>query len=233
MPVVRTWAFNERPAAQDAASIQPAPGVFREEGLQALDQAIAEAKARGLRAIVTLVDNWSYYGGLDTYAQWAGKSHDAFYGDAQIMGYWKAYAAALLARVNTVTGVRYRDEPAILAWELGNEFRCQSCAGTGRLHDAVAGLAAFLKAQGATQLIADGGEGFDDDPGLWSLSNRDPVSGGQGASFSTLPQIAELDLLSYHVYPANYGLNPDADAREWFVKHQQLAAAGGKVAYAG
>src|SRR5207237_4177976 len=74
MPVVRTWAFNERPAAQDAASIQPAAGTYREEGLQALDQSIAEAKARGLRAIVTLVDNWSNYGGLDAYAQWAGKS---------------------------------------------------------------------------------------------------------------------------------------------------------------
>src|SRR5439155_21724102 len=155
------WAFTERPAAQDAASIQPAAGTYREEGLQALDQSIAEAKARGLRAIVTLVDNWSNYGGLDAYAQWAGKSHDAFFTDAQVKGFWKAYAAMLLARVNTVTGVRYRDEPAILAWELGNEFRCQSCAGTHEMHDAVAELAAYLKSLRPSQLIADGGEGFD------------------------------------------------------------------------
>src|SRR5262249_52328080 len=56
MPVVRTWAFNERTAAQDPASLQPSPGVYREEGLQALDQSVAEAKARGLRVILTLVD---------------------------------------------------------------------------------------------------------------------------------------------------------------------------------
>ena len=232
MPVVRTWAFNERPAAQDPASIQPAPGTYREQGLQALDQSIAEVKARGLRAIVTLVDNWNYYGGLPTYAQWAGKSHDDFFTDAQMQGFWKAYVAMLLDRANTVTGVRYKDEPAILAWELGNEFRCPSCAGSTRLHDAVAELAAFVKSLAPSQLISDGGEGFDDNPSLWQLSNTYPVNGGQGASFSTLPQIPELDLLSYHVYPSNYGL-ADADVQEWFVKHQQLASAGGKVAFPG
>src|SRR5262249_27466719 len=84
LPAVRTWAFNERPAAQDVASIQPAPGTYREEGLQALDQAVAEAKARGLRVIVTMVDNWNYYGGLPQYAAWAGKQHDDFFGDAQM-----------------------------------------------------------------------------------------------------------------------------------------------------
>jgi PKD repeat protein len=232
MPVVRTWAFNERTAAQDPASIQPSPGVFREEGLQALDQSIAEAKARGLRVILTLVDNWSYYGGLDRYAAWAGKSHDDFFTDSQMKGWWKAYAAALLARVNTVTGVRYRDEPAILAWELGNEFRCHTCAGSSKLHAAIAELAAYLRSLGPTQLIADGGEGFDDQPSLWSLSNSYPVGGSEGASFSTLSAIPELDLLSYHVYPVSWGLSAD-DSLKWFDGHQRIAAQGGKVAYPG
>src|SRR5260221_10133692 len=73
-------------------------------------------------------------------------------------GWWKAYASMLLARVNTATGIRYRDEPAILAWELGNEFRCSSCAGTHKLHDAIGELASYLKSLGPTQLISDGGD---------------------------------------------------------------------------
>jgi mannan endo-1,4-beta-mannosidase len=233
MPVIRTWAFNERAVAQDPATLQPAPGQYHEEGLVGLDQSIAEAKARGLRVILTLADNWSYYGGLDQYAQWAGKTHDDFFTDEEMKGWWKSYARMLLPRVNTLTGIRYRDEPAIFAWEIANELRCEACAHTTKLHDAIAELAAALRALGPSQLIADGGEGFDDNPSLWSLSNRYPVSGAEGASFSTLSSIPELDLLSYHVYPINWGLNPDADVSGWIDGHQSLAAQGEKVAYPG
>ena len=36
---------------------------------------------------------------------------------------YRGFFAALLSRVNTVTGVAYRDDPTIFAWELINEPR--------------------------------------------------------------------------------------------------------------
>src|SRR5262249_1158800 len=141
MDVVRTWAFND---TTDSAGIRPAPGMYNEPGLRGLDRAIAEAKSRGIRVILTLTNNWPDYGGLDAFAGWAGKQHDDFFVDAQMKAYWKDYATMLANRVNTVTGVAYRDEPAIFAWELGNELRCPSCRGTRLLVDTEQELAQHL-----------------------------------------------------------------------------------------
>jgi mannan endo-1,4-beta-mannosidase len=231
IPVVRAWAFND---TTDTSSIRSAPGSYNEIGLRGLDRAVAESKGRGLRIILTLVNNHDRYGGLDQYATWAGKRRDDFFGDAQMIGYWKEYVALLAARVNTFTGVAYRDEPAILAWELANEFRCPSCRGTTRLADTVRELARFAKQVLPNHLLGDGGEGFDEVPSLYpGLSNRYPVSGDEGAAFHQLLAVEELDLLSYHMYPSSWMLNPTRDVIIWIDSHQTLARMAGKVAYLG
>jgi mannan endo-1,4-beta-mannosidase len=238
LPVARIWGFND---SKDASSIRRSPEEgFREEGLRGLDQAVWEAKRRGIRLIIPLVNNWAEYGGLPAYAAWASHlyggtfSHDDFYTSAQMKQWWKDYALMLLNRVNTFTGIAYRDEPAILAWEIGNELRCSSCAGTARLPDAVAELAGFLRQIAPNQLIADGGDGFDDNPAPYvGLSNLYAVRGDDGASFSKLGRIDALDMLSYHFYPRDYGFSTSRDAEIWIERHQSLAAVTGKVAYLG
>jgi mannan endo-1,4-beta-mannosidase len=238
LPVARIWGFND---SLDESSIRRSPDEgFREQGLRGLDQAVWEAKRRGIRLILPLVNNWAEYGGLPAYASWAAKlydspvDHDAFFSDARMRQWWKDYAFMLMNRVNTFTGVAYRDEPAILAWEIGNELRCASCAGTTRLPDAIAELASFLKDIAPNQLIADGGDGFDDDPMPYvGLTNFYAVRGDEGCSFSKLARVDALDMLSYHFYPRNYGFSTPRDAELWIVRHQALATATGKVAYLG
>jgi mannan endo-1,4-beta-mannosidase len=239
LPVVRIWGFNDSP--RDASSIRHSPKEgFREEGLRGLDQAVWEAKRRGIRLIIPLVNNWNEYGGLGAYAAWATDElggtweHDDFFRSPRLRQWWKDYVFMLVNRVNTFTGVAYKDEPAILAWEIGNELRCQSCRGTTLLPDAIDELATFLKALAPDQLVADGGDGFDDDPSLYAgLSNFYAVRGDEGASFSKLARIEALDMLSYHFYPRNYGFEHARDAAVWFDRHNAIAAVTGKIAYLG
>jgi mannan endo-1,4-beta-mannosidase len=237
LPVARIWGFND---SADRSSIRSGPNEFHEAGLRGLDQAIWEAKRRGIRLIVPLVNNWADYGGLPAYAEWATKedgvprAHDDFFFDPRLRRYWKDYVDVLAARVNTFTGVAYRDEPTILAWEVGNEFRCARCRGNSRLVDTVRELADYLRRAFPRHLIADGGEGFDDDRAAYlGLSNDYPVRGDDGASFSRLAALEELDMLSYHYYPQSYGLLSEADTQVWITRHQAIALVYGKVAYLG
>ena len=64
------------------------------------------------------------------WATWADPTytsplHDDFYTSPLMRGWYKSWASTLISRVNTITGVAYRNEPAIFAWELANEPRCQ------------------------------------------------------------------------------------------------------------
>ena len=238
LPVARIWGFND---SKDGSSIRRSPEEgFREEGLRGLDQAVWEAKRRGIRLVIPLVNNWSEYGGLPAYAAWASKAfggtytHDDFFSSAQMKQWWKDYVYMLVNRVNTFTGIAYKDEPAILAWEVGNELRCQTCRGTTALVDTVAELATFLKQLAPKQLVSDGGDGFDDDPTPYvGLSNLYAVRGDEGASFSKLARVEALDMLSYHFYPRNYGFSTALDAQIWIERHQAIAMIAGKVAYLG
>src|SRR4051812_42357960 len=95
------------------------------DGLQRLDYAIAKAGADGLKVVIPFTNNWRDFGGMDQYVSWAGLSHhDDFYSNATIRQWYQDWIAHVLNRVNTITGVAYKDDPTIMTWELANEPRC-------------------------------------------------------------------------------------------------------------
>ena len=240
LPVVRTWAFNNV-AGGDSSVIETAPGQYSETALVGLDTTVAEAKKRGIRLILTLTNYWKDYGGLPQYATWAGASSaDAFYTNTTMQGYFKDYATMLSNRTNTVTGVAYKDEPAILAWKIANELRCPTCADSSAMLATVDAMSKFLKSLFPNQLIADGGEGMDDTPGNWgTLSNTYPISGYERESYTGMVKLSALDMVSYHYYPVDWGLaatpttTVNSDAQVWIDGHAALAGAAGKVDYWG
>jgi len=99
------------------------PGQLNEEAMRVLDQVLETANRRGVRLIIPLIDQNSWWGGIEEFAGFRGKSRDAFWTDPQIKADYKDLVRTVLTRVNTRTGVSYLDDKAVLAWELGNELQ--------------------------------------------------------------------------------------------------------------
>lgn len=98
------------------------PGRFNEEGFRVLDMVLQIANEKGVRVIVPFVDNWSWWGGITEYAGFRGKPKEAFWTDRQVIEDFKQTVRHLVTRTNTLTGIPYREDKAILCWETGNEL---------------------------------------------------------------------------------------------------------------
>jgi mannan endo-1,4-beta-mannosidase len=156
--------------------------------------------------------------------------HDDFYTDPVIRGWFKGYLSMLLQRVNTVTGVAYRDEPAILGWELANEPR--SSDPTGRVVAAwLEEMSAFAKSIDPNHLVGSGEEGGDVDPSSFPAAAREVpawlLDGTTGVSFRRNSALANLDFASLHLYAETWSI-PAAAGNSWIRDHQRLAEALGK-----
>jgi hypothetical protein len=124
--VTRTYTLSVRKEGDDPAIPRHVlgPGKFNEDAFRALDKVLEVANETGVRVIIPFVDNWVWWGGIQEYAAFRGKGKDAFWTDDQVIADFKKTIAYVLNRVNTCTGVRYKDDKAILAWETGNELQC-------------------------------------------------------------------------------------------------------------
>ena len=106
---------------------------FNEDALNSLDHLLDACNRHGIRLIIPLVDHWHWIGGMDGYVWLAGEADGTptqsgfqdwaweFYSSEKCMDYFKQMITHLLNRTNSVTGVKYMDDPAILCWETGNE----------------------------------------------------------------------------------------------------------------
>ena len=124
------------------------PGKFNEAAFRTLDEVLAAANRTGVRLIIPLVDNWPWMGGRAEYAGFRGKTKNDFWTDPQLIADFKETIRFILTRTNTVTGVRYADDPAILCWETGNEI--ESPAPWTRE------IAHYIKSLDANHLVMDG-----------------------------------------------------------------------------
>jgi len=148
--VVRTYTLSVRkPSDPDGMPrFVLGPGEFNEEGFETLDMVLEVARAKNVRLIIPLVNNWKWWGGVAEYAAFRGKGRDAFWTDPQLIEDFKETVRFVLERVNTRTGIAYKNDPTILAWETGNELHCP--------HEWTHQIAAFMKELDSNHLVVDG-----------------------------------------------------------------------------
>ncbi|XWS54176.1 hypothetical protein CRYUN_Cryun10bG0067300 [Craigia yunnanensis] len=208
LTVCRTWAFND--GGYDA--LQISPGQFDERVFKALDYVIAEARQHGIRLLLSLVNNLQAYGGKTQYVKWAwqegvglSSSNDSFFFDPSIRKYFKNYVLTVLTRKNTITGIEYRNDPTIFAWELINEPRCMSDPSGDTLQDWLEEMTAFIKSIDKNHLLTIGLEGFYGPKSLKkSTVNPEEWASILGSDFVRNSNITNVDFTSVHIYPDNW-----------------------------
>ena len=103
-----------------ALCVEPEQGKFNEAAFQASDYALVAAKRNGIRIIISLIGDCATctLGGIGQYLAWSGKKNPQdFFTDPALIAAYEKHIDAVLNHVNALTGVRYKDDPTILAWE--------------------------------------------------------------------------------------------------------------------
>jgi len=201
------------------------PGKFNEEAFKGLDRVLQIANEVGVRLIIPFVDNWKWWGGPAEYAAFRGKSRDDFWVDPELVADMKATINYVINRKNSLTGVSYKDDKAILAWETGNELR-PPFAWTRE-------IAAYIKTLDRNHLLLEGVHYTNlstealDDPNLDILSSHH--YGNPVASLEAITANAEMARGKKPYIVGEYGLIPTQDlvAITDTIIHQGIA--GGMV----
>ena len=197
LTVGRVWIVGEGPPDADEwfrrdHLFRAGPDGWIEASYQQLDRVLAEARAQGVRLILTLGNHWSDFGGVPAYLHWAGlpvegAARDAFYSDERTRAWYRAGLDRLLQRTNSVTGLRYIDDPTIFAWELLNESEVATPDGAEARRRWIVEMARHVKTVDKNHMVAPGLIGY--------------VTRAERAEWVRVHRLAEVDYCDSHLYP--------------------------------
>jgi mannan endo-1,4-beta-mannosidase len=155
------------------------PRKYNEEAFRATDKMIQLAEEYNVRLIIPFIDQHNFGASHRVFARIHGKQD--FYRHAREE--FKQFITDLMARRNHFTGRLYRDEKAVLAWQLGNELSPPP--------DWESEIAAHLEKVAPNHLVAS------------ALHLRE-VAANQSALqklHRNLIRDPNLDIIDYHLYP--------------------------------
>ncbi len=106
-------------------------GVYNDQQFAEFDYILYSAAQHNIRVIPVFENYWEAYGGIDTRLSWEGLATGQanrwrFFNQSACPGcftQYKNYVNYALNRTNHYTGVKYKDDPTVFAWELMNEPR--------------------------------------------------------------------------------------------------------------
>nr|GMC96965.1 mannan endo-1,4-beta-mannosidase 7 [Ipomoea batatas] len=218
LTVARTWAFSDG----GYRALQYAPGSYNEDVFKGLDFVIAEARKYGLKLILSLANNYESFGGKKQYVDWAREqgqyltSDDDFFRNSLVKGFYKNHVKTVLNRRNTFTGVVYKNDPTIMAWELMNEPRCTSDPSGKTIQSWIMEMAYYVKSLDSNHLLEAGLEGF---YGGTSPQRTHLNAFNIGTDFIANNQIPAIDFATTHSYPDQWMSSSDDQAQLAFLSN--------------
>ena len=221
--------------------LQSKPREYPEQGWRRLDYAVYLANVYDIKLIIPMMNEWPEFGGLDTYMNWANDLPEEeaaqiaelvanrknmgnneyenaikemrylFWDSADAQGIYFDYVKHMLNRVNTYTGVAYKDDPGIMIWEVMNEPRYgpwgENNSGS-KVRTFLTKASELIKSIDSNHLVGTGEEGFfrqtDIDRPLttypWKAAN------GEGVAWVDNSRIETIDVLSIHCWPYQWSM---------------------------
>lgn len=188
-------------------TLQKEPGVYNDTIFDGLDFLLAEMGKRQMYAVLYLNNSWEWSGGYSKYLNWTGHGKEpipAIDGWDAFGGYVSKYAACddchklfldhvkhVVSRTNRYTGKKYTDDPAIMAWQVGNEPRAFSNEAKPAFAKWLSETTRTIRQLDANHLISIGSEGrmgCENDMSLFEEIHADP----------------NVDYLTMHIWPKNW-----------------------------
>lgn len=191
-----------------APPFQPTQGVFDSRQLDGLDFLLVEMKKRNIKAVLYLSNNWDWSGGFLQYLTWNGLLEDSimrrklswdenrdyvskFYTCQTCTDAYDVQLKEIVNRVNSVSGIAYKNDPSIMAWQLANEPRPMRTAAIEAYVAWTHRVAKLIKSIDHNHLVTSGVEG---EAGTETLE-----------VFKQVHQSKDIDYATIHIWPKNWG----------------------------
>jgi len=157
--VTRTYVFSVVGGSNNPTQKSHINGLrqYDEDLFRDFDLVLKLANEYQIRLIVPFIDNWDWWGGTKQLAAFRGKQKGEFCSDSILKEDYKDLVHYVLNRKNTLTGVLYKNDPAILAWETGNELGIENAEGDAKVFDRwTLEMAQYIKGIDKNHLVNDG-----------------------------------------------------------------------------
>lgn len=188
--------------------LQKAPGVYNDTILAGLDYLLMEMGKRKMVAVLYLNNAWEWSGGYSYYLEQVGagkavlpnvdgyqaycKYASQFATNEKAQNLFFDYVKFIMTRTNRYTKKKYKDDPAIMSWQVGNEPRPFSREVLPQFEGWLLKTANLMRSLDKNHLISLGSEGkvgFEQDI-KW---------------FERVCADKNIDYLNVHLWPYNWG----------------------------
>ena len=190
-------------------ALQNSPGIYNEDLWQGLDFLLYEMSKREMKGVLCLTNFWPWSGGMSQYVSWSDGSQipypppqdngswlkyqlytSRFYTEKRAKTWYLDHVDKVLNRINHCTGIPYKSDPTIMAWQLANEPR--GILRSKKYRQWIDETARFIKKIDRHHLLTIGSEG--NTSSSWS-----------GNRFFLDHQFDGIDYCTIHFWAENWG----------------------------